>query len=89
MDILRKAGKRLELLEQMMDRTSVAIGGPLSRATEQDLRAAMSACLGCQATADCRGWLAGDQSVANPPSFCPNAQRLERLRDSGTARTAL
>tara|TARA_R110002074_G_scaffold361292_1_gene534284 strand:- start:392 stop:649 length:258 start_codon:yes stop_codon:yes gene_type:complete len=82
MDFFRNTGEKLELLEQMMERTSVGIGGDITRAAEQDLRAAMSVCLGCQATSDCRNWLAEDHIDAKPPSFCPNAQRLERLRDS-------
>jgi len=80
MGFIEKTADQLELLEQMIERTGGNPGIVMLTATDQDVRSAMFACLGCRNTDACKKWLAEDHSGAEPPSFCPNASRLSRLQ---------
>lgn len=80
MGFMQKTADQLELLEQMIHRTGGNPADVMLTATDQDVRSAMFACLGCRNTAVCKAWLAEDRSGSQPPSFCPNASRLKRLQ---------
>lgn len=82
MSFFQKTGDQLELLEQMIERTSGGSGLDMLTASDQDVRSAMFACLGCKNTGACKKWMAGDHTGEAPPAFCPNAERLARLSKS-------
>lgn len=82
MGIFQKTGDQLELLEQMIERTSGGSGLDMLTASDQDVRSAMFACLGCKNTGACKKWMAGDHTGEAPPAFCPNSERLARLSKS-------
>lgn len=82
MGFIQKTADQLELLEQMIERTSGGSGLDMLTASDQDVRSAMFACLGCKSTGVCKKWMAEDHTGEAPPAFCPNSERLERLYKS-------
>lgn len=77
MSFLKRADEHMNLIGEMMMKTGV----DLSRSAGIDqglfIRRAITGCLGCNKTGDCRAWLDDAEDGATPPDFCPNARSFE------------
>ncbi|MEM8651766.1 MAG: DUF6455 family protein [Pseudomonadota bacterium] len=81
MNFFTKSASRLELLQQMMERTGSEIETDFALSGGQNLKSAMVACLGCKHEEACKSWLALNEGKAPAPGFCANADRLNALND--------
>lgn len=77
MSFLKRADEHMSLMGEMMEQTGVDLskGGGIDHGLF--LRQAITSCLACKSTEECKHWLAEDHHGDNPPEFCRNQHRFE------------
>lgn len=77
MSFLKRADEHMSLMGEMMEKTGVDLSKSAGIDHGLFLRQAITGCLSCKATADCKQWLAEDHAQEAPPRFCRNSRRFQ------------
>lgn len=85
MTIFAKFDRHADLFARMADTIDADLGGAAitGRLTEEGLRRAVFACMGCDRAGACEGWLDAHApgGADAPPSFCRNTGLFQRLAE--------
>lgn len=76
MGFFTQAADRLDLMNKMMEQTDTHIDEHITRIGAQNLRSAITACLGCKQAAACEKWLQEPKEKAEAPGFCANSDLM-------------
>lgn len=77
--LLEEIERRSNLMCRMMDRLGVDMAASAAVARGTILTRATRTCFFCRNSAQCRAWLDSGRRNCEYRSFCPNAERFERL----------
>lgn len=77
--LLEEIERRSTLMCRMMDRLGIDMAASAAVACGTILTRATRTCFFCRNSGQCRAWLDGGPRNFDYRSFCPNADRFERL----------
>lgn len=75
---------RMALRRKMLKATGVRVkAGRLPKETEDQIRDTIINCHECTSAETCQAWLATAEEGVQPPEFCPNHEKIIRLKEMG------
>jgi hypothetical protein len=83
--MLRRILSQAELMDRMLQRLGVDEAALARLDGGMGLYEARTRCLACRRERECRAWLEGETTPADPSEFCPNAAFFGRCRQVASA----